>query len=119
MKFYDSELKVMELLWQKGDMTAKQMADLLRESTGWNKNTTYTVIKRLVEKEAIRRTEPGFHCHALIGQESARQSALSEFVDKFYKGSLSLLFTSLLTQEQLTAEEIRQLRELIDEKGTD
>lgn len=116
MKFYDSELKVMELLWQKGDLTAKQMADELREGIGWNKNTSYTVIKRLVDKGAIERSEPGFCCHALIGQESARQSALSEFVDKFYKGSLGLLFTSLLTQEQLTAEEIRQLRELIDEK---
>lgn len=119
MKFYDSELKVMELLWERGGMTAKQIADELRDSIGWNKNTSYTVIKRLIEKGAVERTEPGFLCSALIGQESARQSALSEFVEKFYQGSVSLLFASLLAQEKLTSEDLGRLRKMIDEKDAD
>ena len=48
MKFYDSELKVMDLLWRNGALSAKQIADELKHSIGWNKNTSYTVIKKLV-----------------------------------------------------------------------
>lgn len=116
MKFYDSELKVMDLLWQKGELSAKEIADELGKTIGWNKNTSYTVIKKLVAKGAVRRTDPGFHCTPLIGQESARQSALAEFLDKFYQGSAGLLFASLLTQETLSPEEVEQLRNMIDEK---
>ncbi len=116
MKFYDSELKVMDLLWQKGELSAKEIADELGKTIGWNKNTSYTVIKKLIAKGAVRRTDPGFHCAPLIGQESARQSALAEFLDKFYQGSAGLLFASLLTQESLSPEEVEQLRNMIDEK---
>ncbi len=116
MKFYDSELKVMNLLWRSGELSAKQIADELKQSIGWNKNTSYTVIKKLVEKGAVKRTEPGFFCTPLIGQEAARQSALSEVLDKFYQGSVGLLFASLLTRESLSPEEVEQLRSMIDEK---
>ena len=116
MKFYDSELKVMDLLWKKGELSAKQIADALNQSIGWNKNTSYRVIKKLVDKGAVRRTDPGFLCTALIGQESARQSALTEFLDKFYQGSVGLLFASLLAQENLSPEETAQLRSMIEDK---
>ena len=43
-----------------------EIADLLREETGWNVNTTYTVIKKCVAKGAIQRTEPNFLCHPLL-----------------------------------------------------
>lgn len=115
MKFYDSELKVMDLLWQKGELSAKEIADELKLSVGWNKNTSYTVIKKLVDKGAVRRRDPGFHCTALIGQESARQSALTEVLDKFYQGSVGLLFASLLARENLSPDEVGQLRSMIEE----
>ena len=45
MKLFDSEWKVMEVLWQKNDRTAKEISLRLADTIGWNKNTTYTVIK--------------------------------------------------------------------------
>ena len=53
MKLFDSELKVMEALWKEGDLTAGQLVKILKEQTGWNPNTTYTVIKNLIEKGAV------------------------------------------------------------------
>ena len=55
IKLFDSEIKVMEVLWKEGDLTAKQLADILSEKIGWNKNTTYTVIKKCISKGAIER----------------------------------------------------------------
>lgn len=44
VKLFDSELKVMGVLWREGDVTAKHISDVLKEETGWNMNTTYTLI---------------------------------------------------------------------------
>ncbi len=58
MKLFDSELKVMEALWKEGDLTAGQLAIILREQTGWNRNTTYIVVKNSLKKERLSATSP-------------------------------------------------------------
>ena len=59
LKLFDSERKVMEVLWDAAqDLPAREVARRLEQSVGWNKNTTYTVIKKCVEKEAIERRSP-------------------------------------------------------------
>lgn len=62
----------MDVLWKDGDVPAKYVADTLNREVGWNKNTTYTLIKRCINKGAIERTEPGFMCHALIAKNRYR-----------------------------------------------
>ena len=42
-KLFDSEIKIMEVLWREGDVTAKYIAEVLAREVGWNKNTTYTL----------------------------------------------------------------------------
>lgn len=58
-KLFDSERRVMELLWQHGDLTAKELSQQLAETADWNKNTTYTVIKKCVEKGYIHPSGAG------------------------------------------------------------
>lgn len=50
VKLFDSELKVMDIIWKEGGATAKYVADTLAREIGWNKNTTYTLIKRCIKK---------------------------------------------------------------------
>lgn len=85
MKLFDSEWKVMEVLWQDGDTTAKELSLRLAGSAGWNKNTTYTVIKKCVEKGAIERREPNFLCHACITKEAAQQEEADTLLDKVFR----------------------------------
>ena len=114
MKLFDSELKVMDVLWSRGDTTAKEISNILAESTGWNMNTTYTVIKKCVAKGAIRRSEPNFLCHALISKEEVRAAEAGELVEKLFDGSPELLFASLLGGKALSKEQIARLRDWID-----
>lgn len=58
IKLFDSELKVMEILWERGDTTAKQIAATLLKEVGWSKSTTYTVIKKCIDKGAIKGWNP-------------------------------------------------------------
>ena len=74
VKLFDSELKVMDVLWKEGEMTAKQISDLLKKEIGWNMNTTYTVIKKCISKGAIERSEPNFMCRALVSKEEVQQA---------------------------------------------
>lgn len=50
-KLFESELKVMDLLWKEGDLPAKEIAQRLKEQINWSKTTTYTVLKKCVEKK--------------------------------------------------------------------
>lgn len=115
MKLFDSELKVMEVLWREGDLPAKAIAKTLTEEIGWNVNTTYTLIKRCIAKEAIERSEPGFMCHALVSKEQVQQEETQELIDKVFDGSADKLFASLLGGRRISREQLEQLRRMIDE----
>lgn len=113
-KLFDSELKVMGMLWNEGDVPAKQIADALTKELGWNKNTTYTLIKRCIKKGAIERTEPNFMCHALISKEAVQEAETTELINKVYDGSADKLFASLLGRKKLSAEQIEKLKRIVD-----
>lgn len=114
-KLFDSERKVMEVLWREGDLKAKNISLILAEKIGWNKNTTYTVIKKCIEKGLIERIEPGFLCRPNITREQAIENDTEDFVNRVFDGSVPLLFSALLQQKKLTKEEIGQLKQLIRE----
>lgn len=113
-KLFDSELKVMGILWNEGDVPAKQIADALTKELGWNKNTTYTLIKRCIKKGAIERTEPNFMCHALISKEAVQEAETTELINKVYDGSADKLFASLLGRKKLSEEQIEKLKRIVD-----
>ncbi len=114
VKLFDSELKVMGVLWREGDCTAKHISDVLAQETGWKMNTTYTLIKRCINKGAIERSEPNFMCHALIPKEQVQQDETKELIDKIYDGSTDQLFAALLGSKKLSREQIRKLREFVE-----
>ena len=115
VKLFDSELKVMDVLWREGDKTAKYIAEVLKGEVGWNKNTTYTLIKRCMNKGAIERSEPNFMCHALIPKEEVQEAETEELINKVYDGSADKLLAALLGRKNLSAEQINRLKQLVEE----
>ena len=104
IKLFDSELKVMCVLWNEGDTTAKHISDVLKKEIGWNMNTTYTLIKRCIKKGAIERSEPNFMCHALIPKEEVQEAETKELVDKIYDGSAESFFLPNRAANSLSTE---------------
>ena len=115
MKLFDSELKVMDVLWKEGDSTAKHIAEILGKEVGWNVNTTYTLIKRCIKKGAIVRSEPNFMCHALILKEEVQEAETDELINKIYDGSADKLFAALLGRKNLSADQIEKLKQIVGE----
>lgn len=116
MKVFDSEIKIMELIWSNEPVSAKEVSILATKEIGWNKNTTYTVLKKLEAKGYIKRSDPGFICTSLISKDEVCKAETQGLIDKLFGGSKKALFSALLEDEQLTAEDIDELRKMIDRK---
>ena len=115
-KLFDSEAKVMEIIWERGALSAKEISLIAADTIGWNKNTTYTVIKKLEAKGFIRRDEPGFICTPLVSKEEMQKSEASSLLNKVFGGSRKALFSALLEDEKLSEKEINELKDLIDKR---
>ena len=114
MKLFDSELRVMNILWDNGDTSAKEIAALLKAEIGWSKTTTYTVIKKCIDKGAVKRLEPNFICHAEISRDEVREYETEELIGKLYNGSADMLVASLLSSDRLSGEEIERLKKFVN-----
>ncbi len=114
VKLYDSELKIMELLWEAGELSAVELARRAKERVGWSKTTTYTVIKKCVDKGAVERTDPGFLCRPVLTREEAQRYETRELIDRMYGGAADRLVASLLGSRRLSAQELRRVRALVD-----
>ena len=119
VKLYDSELKIMEYLWQCANaaqrVTAKDIAAEMARTVGWSKTTTYTVLKKCVEKGAVERHEPGFVCAPLVSMEQVQEYETRELINKMYQGSADLLVASLIGQQKLSGDEITRLKALVSQ----
>lgn len=115
-KLFDSEAKVMEIIWEKGTISAKEISLIAAERIGWNKNTTYTIIKKLEAKGFIRRDEPGFMCTPLVSQLQVQKAEAASLIRKVFGGSRKALFSALMEDEPLSEAEIEALRKMIENR---
>ncbi len=115
IKLFDSELKVMNVLWNNGDTTAKRIAEILADEVGWNVNTTYTVIKKCIAKGAVKRSEPNFMCHALVTRRETQETETAELINKLYEGAADKLVACLIDSKRLTPDEIVRLKAMVEE----
>lgn len=112
LRLHEGELNIMELLWSNKELAAKDISKIIKEYIGWEKNTTYTVIKRLIDKGAVQRTDPGFICSALVSQRSVREMETKRLIDQFYNGSLQTFISEYLKNQSLSAGDIAELQKL-------
>ncbi len=115
-KLFDSEMKIMEILWEQGRISAKQVSLLAAERIGWNKNTTYTVLKKLEAKGFLIREDPGFLCTPVCNRDQVCRAETQTLVDRLFGGSKKALFSTLLADETLTEQDIQELRRMIEER---
>lgn len=115
-KLFDSELKLMGIVWEKEPVSAKELSIFAAESIGWNKNTTYTIIKKLIEKGIIHRSEPGFICTSLIKKDDVRKAETEGLIEKLYNGSKKALFSALIEDKTLSETELDELRKMLEKR---
>lgn len=106
----------MEIIWEHEPVSAREISLVAAREFGWNKNTTYTVIKRLVEKEVLRRDEPGFVCSSIIKRSEVQKAETRTLIKKLFGDSKQAFFAAF-ADEQLSPEEVEALKALIEKSG--
>jgi len=110
-KITDSELELMELLWERGDATVTDLRIAAADRLGWDASMTKTLLSRLVTKEAVAAQKRDvFHYTPNISREEYRQLTTRRLIDRLFGGSARNLAASLVDCDALTAEDISELR---------
>ncbi len=117
MRLTDAEWKIADCLWKNESMTITELTRELRPSTGWTKNTIITLLKRMTEKGAvtyIQEDRAKRFCPAIDRTEAELEETTS-FLDKVYKGNVGLMISNLIDSDQLTDEQLEELKRIIRE----
>lgn len=116
--FTDAELRLMEVLWNKGSATVSDVLEGLKTKPALAYSTVITTLRILETKGYVNHTKQGraFTYQPLIGRDEARQSAITHLLQRLFEGSPELLVTSLFEDRKISAAEMKRLRALIEEE---
>lgn len=118
-KISDAEWQVMKALWLKSPITSAEIVDIVKQDTTWSPKTIHTLLSRLVKKGAVEveKNSPFYHYIPLVSEEDLRNVETKSFIKKIYDGSLSLLISNFIKEENFTPEEIEELKNILEEKS--
>ena len=113
-RFTDRELDVMAVLWDHGAATVPEVLGRLSDDLAYT--TVQTVLRTLESKGYVTHDEEGrFHRYrALVERREAEASALNRILNRLFRGSPELLLSQLVSQRDLTDEEIGRMRRLLE-----
>lgn len=115
-KISDSELEVMKVLWEAEDaLPISDIRQSLQRSQGWEATTVKTLVGRLCGKGAvIQEKRKIFFYRAAVTRKAYNSWAANRLIHKLYQGSASSFVAALVNAQELTAEDIAELKELFD-----
>jgi BlaI family penicillinase repressor len=116
ISFTERELDVMGVLWDRGGATVAEVRERLADELAYT--TVLTVLRTLEEKGYVGHVEEGkaYRYHPLVERQAAGDSVLKRMLRKLFKDSPELLLTHLVSDRGLSAEELRRMRRLLDER---
>ena len=114
-KISEAELVVMEALWECAPQTANDVADRVVERRGWSLQTVKTLLSRLMAKDMIAADQDGrrFLYRPLIQRDDYVASESGRLVNRLFGGRISPLVAQLASQDQLTADDIAELEDIL------
>ena len=101
-----------DIIWSNEPLSSRRLAELAQERLNWKRTTTYTVLKRLCDRELFQNK--GSIVTSLVSREEfyARQS--EQFVEETFQGSLPAFLAAFGSRKKLSDAEIEELQKVID-----
>ena len=115
IKLTGGEWSVLDCLWAESPQTVMQLVSRLGERVGWAKSTTITTLRRMEEKGLV-------HCEIVgkgksytptVEQEKAVIAETYSFLNRIYRGSVGLMLSAMAERQELSREEIQELRDIL------
>ena len=109
------ESRFADLVWTNAPMTTRALVELCQQELNWKKPTTYTVLRKLCER-GLFQNEGGM-VTSRISREEFHALQSEQFVEETFEGSLPAFIAAFTTRKALSAEEVSQIRQMIDQYG--
>jgi BlaI family penicillinase repressor len=116
MKLGKVQLEIMKVLWGHGDSTARAITDALSQQEPIAHSTVQTLLRKLEAKGAVEHYADGrtFLYRPLIRQASVEESSTRDLLTRVFHGSVYSLVAHLIKHEEVSPDELKALRQLID-----
>lgn len=111
-KIHESEYRFCLVLWDHEPVSAAELARLCRAELGWQRTTTYTVIKRLGERGVLRND--GGTVTSLVSKEEVQTGEIDALVESRFEGSLPAFLAAFTKRQTLTDRELDEVQAMID-----
>ncbi|MBI2823755.1 MAG: BlaI/MecI/CopY family transcriptional regulator [Planctomycetia bacterium] len=112
------QLRIMQALWERRQATAREITDALNEQEAIAHSTVQTLLRGLELKEAVGHRVEGrtFVFYPLVREERVTRSATRDLLDRVFDGSVTNLVSYLLNHEKISADELAEIRRLINDQ---
>ena len=112
-----AEWSVMECLWEAAPLTGREVTQKMQQRCGWSRSTTLTLLSRMEAKGVVAGESEGGKkaFRPLVCREDAALQETEDFLERVYKGSLSLMVSALTRRQTLSKEEIDGLYAILRE----
>ena len=112
----EAELRIMQVLWEKGSSTVQQVLEALPREKPLAYNSVLTIIRILEKKGCVRHVKDGrAHIYrAVLRQDEAKLTEIQHLLGRFFQNSRELLVLNILEDESIDAEELRRMAELLE-----
>ncbi|MHB1421026.1 MAG: BlaI/MecI/CopY family transcriptional regulator [Bacillota bacterium] len=117
-KISDAEWEVLKVLWEKSPSTASEVIEALAGITDWKPTTIKTLLARLVKKNAVdfQEVDRVYSYFPLVTQSECFRAENRSFLRRVYGGALKPMLVEFIREEKLTADDIEELKQLLDER---
>jgi BlaI family penicillinase repressor len=117
-KISESEWQIMRLLWEQSPLTANQIVEALSPATRWKDRTIRTLVNRLVEKDVVGYEKKGreYHYYPQVSEVECVRAESHSFLRRVYRGGMKPIFSAFMENEDLSPEDIADLRRLLDKR---
>ena len=106
------ETRFAQIIWENAPLSSGELARLAAEQLEWKKSTTYTVLKKLCDRGLFANTKGTVT--TLISKEEFDGMQSEQFVEETFDGSLPAFLAAFTKRKQLSAEEVKKIRQMID-----
>lgn len=114
-KIFESEFRFCQILWENEPINSTDLVKLCEEKLSWKKSTTYTVIRRLVERGILKNENSTVS--SLVSKDAVQASEIDGLVERTFNGSVPNFIAAFTKHKELSDEEIKEIRNMIDTFG--
>ena len=114
-KVHEGEYRFCLILWENEPIQSAKLAQLCNERLGWARTTTYTIIRRLIDR-GVLKSENAI-VSSLIKKEEVQLREMNALMEETFEGSLPAFVTAFARRQKLSEEDVEELRRLIEQGG--